>query len=116
MSDQNLSVVVHAVRSSFETGKIPEALLLSLYQSYAQIPNLGEFIRQSAKLFPKLNCGIASVYLQHLLGRGKVIQGKYAGECHTFLYLEDQTVVDITADQYGGPAVYMGKLQTPWSF
>ena len=66
-------------------------------------------------MFPNLNCGLATVYLRKLFSDGKIVNGKYQNKNHTFLLLEDSVVVDITSDQYGGPKVYVGLLQSPWS-
>jgi len=49
------------------------------------------------------------------VAEGEIVQGKYQNENHTFLMLEDNQIVDITADQYGGPKVYVGDLKLPWS-
>ena len=66
-------------------------------------------------MFPNLNCGLATVYLRKLFSDGRIVNGKYKDNNHTFLLLEDSVVVDITSDQYGGPKVYVGPLQSPWS-
>jgi hypothetical protein len=84
------------------------------YLQYTAIHNINQFIDQALAQFPKLNCGLASVYLQHKLNTGSIIQGRYDEEAHTFLQLPDQTIIDITADQYGGPSVYIGPLCPPW--
>ena len=43
-----------------------------------------------------------------------MVTGSYEGQKHTFLML-DNLVLDITADQFGGPALYVGSLVSPWS-
>lgn len=105
--------VQHA-RIQLQNRKVSKSLLSKLYQAYQPIDDVDRFIERSFALFPHLNCGIASVYLQHIVGRGTVVQGTYGTNNHTFLVLEDGTIVDITADQYGGPPVYIGSLQFPW--
>lgn len=104
--------LVSSVRTKFEEGKIDYKLLEELYLNYNKIDCIDEFLLKSRELFPKLNCGLATVYLQHLLG-GEIINGKYSDQNHTFLLLENQ-IIDITADQYGGPKVYVGVLKEPW--
>jgi len=64
-------------------------------------------------LFPKLNCGIASLYIQYKLKHGTIVQGFYNNIPHTFFLLGDN-IIDITADQFGGPKIYTGKLKEPW--
>lgn len=57
----------------------------------------------------------ATVYLNHLFSAGEIVNGKFKGNNHTFLLLDQNIVVDITADQYGGPRVYVGEMKLPWS-
>lgn len=52
--------------------------------------------------------------MQHRLSEGEIRNGSYAGHGHTFLVIEG-VVVDITADQFDGPDVYVGPLVAPWS-
>ncbi len=84
-----------------------------LYQKYQHIENIELFIERASVLFPTLNCGIASVYLEYVLGTGRVVQGKFNTHHHTFLFIDGITVVDITADQYAGPVIYIGPLNVP---
>src|SRR3989344_7718084 len=101
------------VRKEFEHKKVDKDKLIKLYKKYNLIENVESFVQIALKQFPKLNCGIASVYLQSLIKKSKVINGKYNNENHTFL-LVDNLVVDITSDQYNGPKVYIGKVEEPW--
>lgn len=110
-----LAEVVAEARASFESATIPNSELEHLYSSYAEIDDVASFISRSKSLFPALNCGLASVYLKYKLGRGLIVQGTYDGHSHTFLVYDHDTIIDITADQYGGPAVYVGPLCSPWS-
>lgn len=109
-----LREIAQAVRKDFESGRIDEKVLQGLYEGYNPIIDVGLFVRRSRDLFPALNCGLASVYLRDVLGEGEVRQGSYNGENHTFLLIQGKTLVDITADQYGGPAVYVGPIKKPW--
>lgn len=105
--------VVFEARKEFEAGLIDQELLADLYAGYADVGNTPRFVTQARKLFPDGNCGLATLYLQKKLG-GKIVQGTYMKHNHTFLLVDD-SVVDITADQYGGPKVYIGPLRSPWS-
>ncbi len=104
---------LHAIRQEFEQRVVDKALLVELYRDYAQVPDTEDFVKRAVMLFPRLNCGLASLYMQHRFGTGVITQGKYGNERHTFLMLGD-LVADLTADQYGGPPVYLGPLQAPW--
>lgn len=115
MQIRTILSTVARVRKQFEHQKISPNLLAQLYKTYnPKITHVDLFVTRAMAQFPQLNCGLASLFLQKTLRRGKVIQGAYDGIPHTFLLL-DTAIVDITADQYGGPAVYIGALQWPWS-
>ena len=101
-------------RTVFEHKSVNKKILQTLYEKYTTVPDCKQFIERASDLFPKLNCGLASVYLQYLLKKGRIIQGKYGENNHTFLLVKN-TIIDITADQYGGPKIYIGPLQVPWS-
>ena len=109
------------VRQQFEDHEVDAHLLQTLYALYnPTVDDVARFVQQANEFFPYLNCGLATVYLKHALGIGKEDQGKYAEEDHTFLLIEEdgpeqKTIVDITSDQYGGPRVYVGPLQSPWA-
>lgn len=102
------------VRDLMEKGIADKKLLASLYKEYADIDDIQSFVARAEEMFPKLNCGLASVYLKHELGEGKIVNGKFKNENHTFLLLDDGNIADITADQYGGPEIYYGPLREPW--
>jgi hypothetical protein len=105
---------IKITRKSFESSSIDDNLLINLYSRYNKdAGDASLFIKRAKKLFPKLNCGLSSLYLQKVLGGGKIINGKYKGQNHTFL-LSNNTIIDITADQYGGPRIYVGPLKKPW--
>jgi hypothetical protein len=101
-------------RKDFEKGNIDKNELRRLYLNYNPIKNINLFIKKAKKFFPKLNCGLASVYLKKLISDGKIIRGKYLNKNHTFLLLEDKIIVDITSDQYGGPKIYVGPIKYPY--
>ena len=101
------------IREDFLNKRIPKEKLARLYSYYNREVNESTFVAKAEAIFPKLNCGLASVYLKNILG-GEIIQGKYGEDKHTFL-LSNDWVVDITADQYGGPKVYVGEFKSPWA-
>ena len=105
---------IKKTREMFESRQIDRVILRELYKSYVNVADFDSFVSAAEKIFPTLNCGLASLYLKHSLKEGKVIQGSYKGNNHTFLMIDKNTIVDITADQYGGPAIYIGPLISPW--
>ncbi len=115
MHETELQSVADDARRAFETKSVDEALLAELYGAYADVGDTALFVKRALGSFPHLSCGLATVYVRHRLGAGTVVQGKYGKEDHTFLRMEDGTVIDITADQYGGPKTYVGKIAPPWS-
>ena len=112
---KHLHSAVVATRRDFEANNIDRTTLCKLYSSYASIEDIDLFLLRASQIFPSMNCGVASVLLHDRLKAGKVVYGKYKHHCHSFLLLEDETVIDITADQYGGPPIYVGALIAPWS-
>lgn len=110
----NIQYVAENIREKFEQRQIPNKELAKLYSEYNPKVNKDVFITEAVKIFPKLNCGLTSIYLQQILG-GELVWGKYNEHAHSFLLLDGNTIVDITADQYGGPKVYVGRLEFPWS-
>lgn len=113
MNHKKVEKMAFEVRRKFEQGSIDREELAEIYDIYNKVRNVGGFVNIGVKQFPSLNCGLASIYLQKILG-GEVINGSYKNINHTFL-LVDGNVVDITSDQYGGPEVYTGPLIEPWS-
>jgi hypothetical protein len=113
MLKRRQSILSHT-RLLFEQKRIDPYVLAQLYQDYNPLTDIEKFIRQSQLLFPKLNCGLASLYLQYVLGEGKIKKGSYKGHPHTFLIFENDLIADITADQFGGPSIYLDPLKNPW--
>jgi hypothetical protein len=109
---QSIYKVVWQARKNFEQRTIPVEKLGELYFTYNPEVEPPSFVEKARHLFPHLNCGLTSVYLRSILG-GKITRGRYQNHDHTFL-LWRHLVVDITADQFGGPKVYVGKLMSPW--
>lgn len=109
-----LQKLAERARRDFEAGSIARPLLRRLYSAYnSEIKELDIFLDGASELFPRGNCGLASTYLKEMTGEGEVIQGEYGNEPHTFLVINGR-VMDITADQFDGPAVYVGELTEPW--
>lgn len=108
--------VLSQVRYLFEQRRIDPALLVQLYMTYNPLAHIEDFIHQSQLLFPKLNCGIASLYLQYVCAEGTLTKGAYRQHPHTFLMFDKGIIADITADQFGGPRIYLGHLKSPWRF
>lgn len=104
---------VQQTRKQFEMGLADQELLIELYREYVDVGDTVQFVNKAKDIFPNGNCGLASLYLKKKLG-GEIVQGKYGKHNHTFLLVKD-IVIDITADQFGGPRVYVGPLQPPWT-
>jgi len=106
--------IAKTTRETFEDKNIDKNLLAKLYSAYTNVPDIESFIDKSTDMFPKLSCGVATVYLKNALKDGEIIKGRYGNNDHTFLLVDNQ-IVDITADQYGGPRVYVGELKVRWT-
>lgn len=107
--------IAYEARRAFERGSIARYLLKSLYLEYnPSFLDIDNYLDFAERIFPKGNCGLATVYLKHVIGAGEVVEGQYIVEPHQFLTI-GSLAVDITADQFGGPEVYVGPLDLPWS-
>lgn len=127
-SPENLKLPLHLseiketvvdVRRQFEEHKIDDDLLIRLYNDYnPEVEDAKLFVESAKGLFPNLNCGLTTVYLKDCLQMGRIVNGKYDSENHTFLLIEELSeepiLVDITSDQYGGPDIYIGPIVMPW--
>ena len=103
------------VRRAFERRLIDLGLLADLYARYNPAVNPADFVAEAARLYPIGNCGLATLYLRHRLGSGALVRGRYEEQPHTFLLSQGGLIVDVTADQFGGPPVYVGPTIKPWS-
>jgi hypothetical protein len=111
----SINKIANETRREFEAYTYDFKSLKRLYGKYApEITKIDLFIDRATQLFPTGNCGLASLYLQNKLSSGRIVNGSYKKENHTFLFLEEEILVDITADQFGGPKIYIGKLKYPW--
>ncbi|MDO8656941.1 MAG: hypothetical protein Q7K45_06920, partial [Nanoarchaeota archaeon] len=66
MLTSDLTDIVSTIRRDFENGKINDKELKLLYLQYSLLKDIGLFVDRAKLLFPHLNCGLASVYLQKL--------------------------------------------------
>lgn len=112
---QNLKLIALKAREDFEDCKINLWVLKQLYQQYNKLDNIDTFVQHAKEMFPRLNCGLAAVWLRKQIKNSRIVNGKYAGNNHTFLLAPKLIIVDITADQYNGPKVYVGRIRMPWS-
>lgn len=106
--------LVSEVRREFEGRTYDKALLKRLYLAYNPAVEFDSFLEKAEEIFPKGNCGLAAVYLRDKLGNGEIIKGFYNDQPHTFLLFKGK-VIDITADQFGGPAIYTGDIGKGWT-
>jgi hypothetical protein len=108
---RQLWVTAHETRRAFESGGFDVATARLAYSTYAPELDIDLFLARSRGLFPALNCGLCSTYLRAVLQRGSIGRGRYGGEPHTVLAI-GSTIIDITADQFGGP----DHPRLPWEF
>lgn len=114
--------IAYEARAAFEQMTISRALLRKVVRlSYIEeIPDelVDEYIDLLALAFPFENCDLATGYLLEQYGQGELIIGTYDRVPHVCLGLFvglEKIIVDITADQFGGPPVYVGPLVAPWT-
>ncbi len=117
MNIADIFITASDVRGKFEKGTADLNPIVKEYSDYSGIAleDMPDFLSQADELFPRFNCGIASLYLKKTIGDGEVINGRYSGKGHTFLRIGDTIIADITSDQFGGPRIYVGPLESPWS-
>ena len=114
LSPEVLTKTAWQARKAFEQRTIPREVLRELFLApnpdFLDVDNYLDF---AATIFPRGNCGLTSVYLRHVIGAGQIVEGQYVSEQHTFLKV-GALAVDITADQFGGPPIYVGPITLPW--
>ncbi len=113
VSARQIAEAAAEVRSAFVRRRVDRALLARLYEAYRPTPDIESFVARALCMFPNLCCGLASVALGERLLEAIITRGSYAGARHTFV-LAHGLVVDVTADQFGGPPVYVGPPVWPW--
>ncbi len=89
-----MKTIATSVRKKFEKGSVDKKELKKFYLDYNFIENIDDFIDTAQEMFPKLNCGLASVYLKGLFNCGDVVNGFYKNQGHTFLLI-NKMVIDI---------------------
>lgn len=121
MYNQELFNKAIEVRSKFESNAIPYDELAEAWLEYKpSTTDIGSFITHAMMIFPRNNCTLASVYLRKCLGIGDIQKGFYNQYRHAVLGVStaldyNSLIIDITADQFEGPRVYVGPLISPWS-
>jgi hypothetical protein len=134
MTNYEILAVAVSARHDFETKALELSYLQSLvkreliYIAESYKDDLTSWIEQTIMTFPGDGCELASAVLLDRLQSGKIIYGRYVHEpigphnikkSHTFwsqegTLSEHTLIADITADQYGGPPVYVGTMVQPW--
>ncbi|KKP91764.1 MAG: hypothetical protein UR98_C0040G0026 [Parcubacteria group bacterium GW2011_GWA1_36_12] len=113
MNIKEIKKIALKVRKEFEEKEINIKTLTDLYNNYNKIENINDFIMQAQIMFPKGNCGIASLYLKYVLKEGTIQNLEYKNNKHTVLVI-DKNIIDITSDQYNGPKIYIGPINKPY--
>jgi hypothetical protein len=132
---EDILQVAERTRHDFEVGAIavPHLIEIALINRPGMSDEAMEYLRAGSTgaiaNFPDEACQVATDELKHRLGFGEIIDGSYrvaepgdhsAFQRHEFLDVGEtdvakRTIVDITADQFGGPSVYVGEWRAPWS-
>lgn len=118
---------------AFEAGKLRTELELGQYNPLVAAETMRSFLQNSSdstpiadekmstflKSFPRDCCDVATILLIDRVGEGEFVPGVFYSrprvfKGHAFLQLGG-VIADITADQFGGPRVYVGDLVLPWS-
>lgn len=82
-----------------------------------------EFVAAALSNFPRRADAdvVASCYLRQRLQQEGLTEwpvvwhhGGYERAQHTYVLLGGLAIADITADQHGGPEVYVGPIEEPW--
>lgn len=111
-----------AVREMLSTKSYDKDEIVHLTQNFYSKSN-PEHIQRSVEAclpnFPRGCCDFASLLLQDRIQDGEVTTGVYykrprAFDAHAFLQLGG-ILCDLTADQFGGPRIYIGEFVLPWA-
>jgi hypothetical protein len=119
---KDLHTIAGEARSAFESGQVTVDMLIGLYSNIEnrRVQDLGRLAVEIDYLlpyFPYQNCEYASVYLGSQVGQGQMLCGYYDFRPHKVWDVGPvvgETIMDITADQFGGPPIYIGPLVLPW--
>ncbi len=138
MASHNIETILsiaESTRRDFEVGAIavPHLVKVALINRPGLTEEELRYVRVGATgavaNFPDEACQVATDELKHRLGFGEIIDGSYvvtdsggheSFERHEFLEVgrtdrAERTIVDISADQFGGPPLYVGAWIRPWS-
>lgn len=139
MGPSELQLLAEEARREWEQDAIDYKLLCKLYRKWVEEFGLTDHrvelddygIRSIVQLarhyFPKGCCGVASCWLARKIPDSKLVHGAYqirkkkwfglkvkvTEEPHTWIETGD-TIIDITADQFGGPKIYIGPVKEPY--
>jgi hypothetical protein len=107
------------VREGFELQSLDPKIVWSRYCRWvpdARHWDKDKFLSLANTAFPLGCCGLASAFLSEEVDIGCGIPEHilYKDEPHTIL-LGSLAMIDITADQFGGPRIYVGPMVRPWS-
>lgn len=123
--DDKLSHIIRVAkkaRNDFEQGTVSRPMLRAVvrlsFPEYPPYEVIDQYLALLEGIFPDENCDLTTGYLLEQLGEGELIVGTYDGNPHVFLGIFvglEKMIVDITADQFGGPPVYVGPMVEPWT-
>ena len=132
--DEIMPIAIQA-RRDFDNKSVDVQYLKSLVEKHLPYiaenykDGLTQWIEQSVANFPIDCCEIGAAVLLDRVGEGEIAHGRYEREpigphnirkSHTF-WTQAETpgktalMADITADQYGGPPIFVGSLKRPWT-
>lgn len=110
--DEIADIAIEA-RLEFIHKTINQRLLSALYRYHFPINPIHPHLPRLLQEFPNNGAQLATTYLQYIFG-GEITKGQYERHNHYFLTLPRNVIVDITADQFGGPEIFVGKIRPPW--
>jgi hypothetical protein len=135
MTHDEIVTVATQTRHDFKTKALKIHYLQSVidkhlpYIAESYKAGLAQWIEQTIAEYPVNSCELATAVLLDRLQTGKIVYGRYeykplgphnTRKSHSFWSTSDPKneitlIADITADQYGGPPIYVGPLIQPWT-
>ncbi len=110
---KDLIYIAQESRRIFERKEVDLTHLTELYMRFFRKKNAEDMISFSIEMFPNTCCYVATLFLKEQLKGSRYISGGYKRFNHDFLEYRGR-ILDITADQFGGPRIYVGPLVLPW--